>query len=466
MISSKYLKTALAGLMCLAGGTQLSAQIEYDREAFWSQPHIIKSFLGEYEVNKVTEPTIEDEEQVIIRDLIEMITNGGPNASRLALDTLLPQIKPDSSAAFDFIAGQLYGELGDKDNSIRYFEQAIDKHADFLRAINNVAIMKATSGRFESAIKDFTKAIELGQKTGVTMGLLGLCYVNTDKNISAETAYREAIVLDPDTKDWQVGLAQALLRQKKYEEALAVLEQILLDDPENDLLWSSQANAYLGLDDPETAVAIQEIVDRLGKSTPDTLKFMGDIYMSRGLMDLALEYFQRSIKGGGDDEADTHIETAEIMTARGSYPQALAVIADIRKRFSGMLTDEQKLDILRLDARIYIALKKGEEVIPILEQLIERDPLDGQALLLLAEFYSNKGDSAGYARADIFYDRAAKIRDWEEKALLAWARSYVSREKYGDAIPLLERLQVLDPQDHIARYLEQVRKVYLAQLGG
>src|SRR5690606_9236835 len=124
---------------------------------------------------------------------------------------------------------------------------AIAKFPSFLRAVRNSAIMKVREGRFEAALQGFTKAIELGAKDSVTMGLLGLCYVNTDQFFSAESAYREAIMLDPTAKDWQVGLAKALLQQAKYKEGIAVIEQILREDPENDILWSSAANAYLGL---------------------------------------------------------------------------------------------------------------------------------------------------------------------------------------------------------------------------
>src|SRR5690606_20537118 len=122
--------------------------------------------------------------------------------------------------------------------------------------------------------------------------------------------YREAIILDPTVKDWQLGLAKSLLQQRKYQEGIAVLEQLLLEDPENEILWSSQANAYLGLDDAETTVAIQEIVDRLGKSTPDSLILMGSIYMSRDLNDLALHYYRKALEKDPNQNPQVHVDSA------------------------------------------------------------------------------------------------------------------------------------------------------------
>ncbi len=464
MISSKTIKMATTGILCLAGAASLSAQFKTDTE-FWNQPHIAKSFAASYSIVADTEPKLEEDEQLVVKQVLEelQLTNDKDKALATILKAL--SANPDASAPLDFIAANFYAEKGDLKNAIKYYDSATKKYSSFLRAWRNGAIMKVKEGKFEAALKDFTKAIQLGAKDTTTMGLLGLCYVNTGKYFSAETAYREAIVLDPDVKDWQVGLAKSLLQQRKYEEGIAVLEQILVDDPENDILWSSTANAYLGLDDAETAVAIQEIVDRLGKSTPDSLIFMGNIYMSRDLNDLALTYFQRAIKKDPKQDPDVYVSVAETMTARGTYDQAVKVIADIESNFANKLSDANKLGILRLKAQIGLATGGGEKVIPILEELIEQDPMDGQALLLLAEFNSNKGTVDGYSRADLYFERATKVRKWEAKALVSWARSYVARERFGKAIPLLERVQVIDPQDHIGRYLDQVRKVHIASQG-
>lgn len=464
MISSKTIKAAASGILCLAGVATLTAQFKTDKE-FWNQPNIVKAFTSSYEPLPTTEPELKEEEQVVLKGILDQLQLDSNKDAALAAVLKQIQSSPEGSAAFDFIAGSFYAEKSNLKEAIKYYDNAVEKHRGFLRAVRNGAIMKVQLGRYEAAIVGLTRAIELGAKDTTTMGLLGLCYVNTEKYFSAETAYREAIVLDPNVKDWQLGLAKALLQQAKWKDALAVLEQMLVEDPENDILWANVANAYLGLDDAETAVAIQEIVDRLGKSTPETLVFMGNIYMSRDLNDLALGYFQRAIKSEVDQDADTYIAVAETMTARGTYDEAVTVISDIRSRFGDDLSDKDKLGILRLEAQIALATGAGEKVVPILEKLIEQDPMDGQALLLLAEFSSNKGTVDGYSRADLYFERAAKVRNWEVKALIAHARSYVAREQFGKAIPLLERSQILDPQDYIGRYLEQVRKIYIATQG-
>ncbi len=460
MTKSKSLKLAFAGLACAIGITSISAQLVYDAEKFWSQKHIREAYIGNYEINVKTEPKLTEAEQEVFREILEVMKTD----KDAALQMMLSNITAESSGALEFIAGSLYGERGDVDNAMKYFKMAIDKYPGFLRARKNLAIMLVQKSEFAEAIPHFVRAIDLGARDSVTFGLLGLCYVNGSQYISAETAYREAILLNSTTKDWQLGLAKALLNQKKYQEAIAVLEEILLEEPENELIWISQANAYLGIDDAETAVAIQEIVDRLGKSTAESLEFMGNIYMSRNLNDLALKYYRKSIAKNPKRSVKTHVDTADILVGRGAFDEAKVLIGDIRKTYNNV-EREQETRLLRMESHIAMNDGDTEVFIPILEKLIESDPLDGDALMMLADHYTSQDTIEGYARADLYYDRVTKIEKVEVKGLIAWARSYVAREQYGRAIPLLERANTLDPRDFIGRYLEQVRKVHLANIG-
>ncbi|MCH2614174.1 MAG: tetratricopeptide repeat protein [Opitutales bacterium] len=461
MTKSNRLKIAITSLLGMAGLVSVHGQLEYDPATFWDQPHIRAAYIGDYEIDVAKNPKLTETESEVFREILEVMKTD----KDAALQMLKANITPDSSGSLEFIIGSLYGEKGDNESAMEWFLWAIGKYPNFLRAQRNLAIMMVQSGEFEKAKKHFVKAIDLGSRDSTTFGLLGLCYVNGGQFISAETAYREAIVLDANVKDWQLGLAKALLNQKKYQESIAVLEEILLLEPENEIIWISQANAYLGLDDAETAVAIQEIVDRLGKSSPESLEFMGNIYMSRSLNELALKYYRKAIQKDPNRPVKTHIDTADILVGRGAFDEAKTLIADIRSTYSNRFSTDDDTRLLRMES--HIAMNDGltEVFIPILEKLIENDPLDGDALMMLADHYTSQDTNEGYARADLYYDRVTKIPDIEVKGLIAWARSYVAREQYGKAIPHLERANTLDPRDFVTRYLEQVRKVHLANLG-
>ena len=95
------------------------------------------------------------------------------------------------------------------------------------------------------------------------------------------------------------------------------------------------------------------------------------------------------------------------------------------------------------------------ETAAVLEEIVELDPLDGEALMLLGQLYTRSEPD----RAMFFYERAASLEAFEVRARTSHAQILVSMERYADAIPLLRRAQELEPREEIARYLEQVERI-------
>ena len=198
-------------------------------QLFGTSPIFGPPIFGDYEIDVAKNPKLTETESEVFREILEVMKTD----KDAALQMLKANVTPDSSGSLEFIIGSLYGEKGDNESAMEWFLLAIEKYPNFLRAQRNLAIMMVQSGEFEKAKKHFIKAIDLGSRDSTTFGLLGLCYVNGGQFISAETAYREAIVLNADVKDWQLGLAKALLNQKKYQESIAAVSYTHLTLPTN-----------------------------------------------------------------------------------------------------------------------------------------------------------------------------------------------------------------------------------------
>jgi hypothetical protein len=97
------------------------------------------------------------------------------------------------------------------------------------------------------AIPSLTKVIELGGGDATMYGLLGFAYSNTEKPIAAESAYRMAILLDPATRDWKLGLAKSFFKQRRWPDAVALTAELIEETPDAADLWLLQANAYIGM---------------------------------------------------------------------------------------------------------------------------------------------------------------------------------------------------------------------------
>jgi len=449
----------LAALLALSVSTVAMGQLRYPSEAFWSNPDNVNAFLGTYGVLGPVEPKISPEEQVVLKELIDILKTGN---KELAIQTLLPSVNPEASGALDFTLANLYFETGKLDDAIRYYRSALQKSSDFLRAHKNLGIILVQKGKFADAIGPLSRSLSLGSPDGITYGLLGLCFLNVGDPLSAEAAYRNAIVFSPETTDWKLGLARSLLEQKKFNESISILDFLIKAKPEEASLWLVQANAYLGIGEAEKAAANYEIVTRLGKATGDTLNLLGDIYMNENMKELALEAYLSAMEKEPDQDISRPLRAAEVLVNRGALDEAELILVKIREDYTEVSNDVD-LVMLKLQARIDIGKGENENAIATLEKIVEREPLDGEALILLGRFYS-KGQGLSedqkqdmIAKASLIYDRAAKIRGYESRALLAHAQMLVGVGDYAGAVPLLERVIAIDSSDNKVRYLQQVR---------
>jgi tetratricopeptide (TPR) repeat protein len=112
-----------------------------------------------------------------------------------------------------------------------------------------------------------------------------------------------------------------------------------------------------------------------------------------------------------------------------------------------------------LQAEVRIATGKREEAAKIIEEIIQKHPLDGEALLLSARLATEELD---YARAALRFERAAKLPEFEVTALIEHARMLVGAKDYQQAADLLERAQTLSPQPRVARYLQAINNLNLS----
>jgi Tfp pilus assembly protein PilF len=446
-----------ARLLVVAVGLAGAAQAQIDRSTaaeFWKNPEFVKQFLGSYGFLPEVEPRITADEQKLFKELIDLIQSN-PDA---AANKLKAAIKSDSSAALDFTLANLYVQLGRLDEAEKHYKAALKKFPDFRRAHKNLGIVYVQREDYTNAAAELSRTVELGGQDGNTYGLLGYCNLVQGDYISAETAYRKALLMAPDNADWKLGLARCLLAQQRSREAVALFDELIQKDPEKPDYWLFQANAYLDLSEHMKAADNYEILRRMGKATGTVLMALGDIYVSVESPDLALGAYLDSLQKEPKQDIKRPFHAAEVLVSRQAWKQAATLLDRINTTYGDALHDQDKLKILKLKSRVALATGDDQEAVRVLQDIINRDPLDGEALLILAGYY---GRSDQPERAEMLYERAEKLKDHEVNALTAHAQLLVAQSKYDKAVKLLQRAQELRPRDAVAKYLEQVQ--YLAR---
>ncbi|MEC7609382.1 MAG: tetratricopeptide repeat protein [Verrucomicrobiota bacterium] len=429
---------------------------KYSSSQMWKDESFVKSFLGSYGFLGEYEPKISDTEKTVLRTLINLI-KASPKA---AIKQLEPQIKQSSSAAFDFILANLYFQEGNLAKAQKYYNSATKKHPEFRRAYKNLGLVYVQDGNFEKAIPTISKALELGVVDGRAYGLLAYGYLSEEKYYPAEAAYRQAILIQPNVKDWKIGLARCLLETERYTEAVALFDTLLKDEPNNPDYWLLQGNAYIGKDQVLKAAQNIEIVKRMGATDLKTLMLLGDIYMNNDYSDLALNAYLAAVEMADSNQSKPLVRAADVLTQTGNFSQAKVLITSIRAKTATVLSDEQDLSLLTSEARI--ARHDGDDATAVatLNKIVERDALNGEALIELGNYYA---DQDLMAEAVTRYQQAAKIESSERKALVAHAQALVRKNEYREAVPLLKRALQIKNDRNLEDYTARVERAAKGQ---
>ncbi len=417
----------------------------------WDDPEFRKEFLGSYGVNAEIEPRVTLVERETMEKVLPMLGTD-PDAALAALEEATT---PESSAVFDFTIGNLHFQRGQLAPAAARYETALEKFPSFRRAHKNLGIIRFREGDHAAAVKSLSRVIELGGGDSTVYGLLGYAYAALDQHLAAESAFRSAMLLDPGTVDWKLGLTMSVLKQQRYGEAVSLCDELIAKSPDRADYWLLQANAFIGLGQPLRAAQNFEIVDRMGRATVQALNTLGDIYVNEGMWDLAARAYRRALEKDPGQAVARPLRNVEILAQRGALEQANGLVADVKRVAGDRLDAADRKKLLKLEARVAVAEGAGDEAAAVLEEIVALDPLDGEALLLLGQHYARIEQNE---KALFYFERAQSLEGFEADARVRHAQLLVSQARYGEAVPLLKRAQEIKPREDVARYLEQVER--------
>jgi tetratricopeptide (TPR) repeat protein len=371
---------------------------------------------------------------------------------------------------------------GDIDNyrrmSENFLRQAIDSNTgfpNFLRAHKNLANLLFRAERMEEARDHFVRALELGDRDAVTYGLLGAIYMEEGKLISAESALRNAMLINPNIAEFKQLLGNVLIQQERWHEAKEIFTELLMRRPNEVNYWMAQINCYIALESIDEATINLEIVRFMGKANAPALMLLGDVYINKEMLVEAAEAYLDAVKlVPSVDQVTSFIRAAETLNGFAAYAQAMSLIDAISKTYAERLTDRHVRDLLSLRSEINIATGKPEEAVENLEELLRHDPFNGRALLSLARYYADLEPEEGLPedqetlqrrrteqQALIYYERARHLNDDRDRqrALIGEAQLRVKRDELEQAVELLQEALALRYVENVNTYLQQVQTV-------
>lgn len=409
-------------------------------------------FLASYGVNESIEPRFSEAD----RRLFEQVAPWLADNPRRALQIVEAALGTDANPAFYFLQGNLHYQLGEYMRAEAALRTAVEKMPSFQRAYRTLGLIYTLQKRSEEARTAWQKVITLGGGDAQSYGLLAYALLNLEHYASALSAYEMARLFAPESRDFKRGLAQCLLMTGQHDQAIAYFDELIEAEPAETDYWLLQANALLARERYLDAIGNLVVVNASPNATGDTHTLLGDLYLHQGMPTEAWQSYTAALEASPRPSAEKALSSLENLLNRNEFDYAARYTDTLQNHYGNALAQEPLATRVQI-AHASIALSQNafQRVIDLLTPIVEAQPLNGLALLRIARAHAEIDHRE---TAEFYWERATLIPETRHEAWLELARSHVEHTEWDQAVALLEKAQANNPQPHIARYLEQVKK--------
>jgi Flp pilus assembly protein TadD len=244
------------------------------------------------------------------------------------------------------------------------------------------------AGQSQAAMREYTIAEKLYPNDAQThLGLGREDLTAGNSAAAAEEEFRQALKLEPQNAEAQLGLAQSLEAQKKPADAAASLANYLAEKPDDAQARMMRASLLASLGQNDEALAE---LDRLAKNAPETLSAL----KLRSLIDYREKKYKQTISALQKAEAiapkDSEIRArmGHVLLQTKNYSVAAK---DLNEAFR---LDTSSTETLRdLVAAEYLS-EDYPATLAAINVLAQREPPQPGAWFLRASCYDHMGQSA------------------------------------------------------------------------
>lgn len=300
---------------------------------------------------------------------------------------------------------------------------------------NNRGQTYAVLQRYEAALADFNRAIELNPNFAKAYLNRAATFSHVKQYDAALADYEQAVDIDPNDPQIYMNRGVTYRGLRQYEAALVDYNQAIELDPNNAHIYYNRGVTYAQLQRLEQALADYHRAIELEPDFATAYYNRGIIYTDRGQYKTAFNDFSRSIELN-PNEAQAYLN-------RG-------IICAYMKRYEPAFDDYNraiKLDPTNAQAYynrgvIHLDQKQYQAALADYNRAIELEPND-------ARFYYNRGlvyDNLGqYETSLADYNRAIELEPNNVKAYRNRGVTYSDLQRYDNAMADYNRAIELDP---------------------
>ena len=249
----------------------------------------------------------------------------------------------------------------------------------------------------------------------------------------------DVLKTEPDSKAVNSALAQVRIQQRRYAEAVAILQNLWENDQGNHEYQFGMAMLAIQMKDWAKAERLFEELQRVGYGEDGVVEsYLAQIAEETGRLDLALERFRAVPEGERGWIAK--LRAAAMLGKLGRVDEARRYLADLPA-----VTQEQRVQVQQADAQVLRDAGDNATAYAVLTGALERYP-DDPDLLYDVAMIAEKLDKIDVVEAKL--TRLIELKPSNAHALNALGYTLVDRTpRVAEGLALIERALALAPDD-------------------
>jgi len=278
-----------------------------------------------------------------------LVRRGSPEAA-LEHFGVAVRLAPENAQAHSDL-GELLAEMGRNDRALEHLARAVELEPGLVEALLTLGNVRTRLGRLDEAEATYRRVLESEPGSGEARLGLGAVLAQTGDFEQAVMELREALHLAPEAEQAprvHFGLAEALVRTGRLEEALPHYTRVRELAPGESLAWLREATVLMGLGRFADAKAVLEA--RLGVDSRDQRAAHSLARLLAGAPETSLRDGPRALAlAGALLEADNSAPTAETaamaLAETGRFEEAISVQRTLveEARRQGRTGEERRL---------------------------------------------------------------------------------------------------------------------------
>lgn len=310
---------------------------------------------------------INEDNPLAINSLGDTYFAEGDYTSAIVEYKKLLEIDPESIPVRLKIA-TAYNENEEYENAVKWYTMALEIKDNTPDARKGIAEIYVKSKNYDDAIEEYKKILKYNKQNKDALAGIAETYRKKKEYDNAEKWFDELLEVDPDSIDGNRGKADIYIaRNEKLEEALAKLNFVIKQDPEDPLVYHSMGNYYVIKKDFARAIKNYKKSIELDPEIAFVYYNLGRVYAYQEKYEEAISEYKEAIDLDPLDPyfhynlGRSYYKNQELEEAGKEYNISIKLKSDYAAPYYGL-------------GMIYFKTGKYQEAVAYFNKVIELDP--------------------------------------------------------------------------------------------